>query len=297
MAVKDNNIKNLLMRAEVIAQTNWLQAINLLEKATENYPRERAIYLTLGDVYNRQKKFTQAIESYQKALTIDPKDEHLLFIIGNCNLSLGEYSMALVYYNQVAENTPELLYNKSLCLAYSGQHEESLKHLKELINKVKDNINVYYFLVEELLRLQRFDEALHWLEEVQKRFGILRHQQILKGFVYNFKKVWLRSYYCFKTADELKEIQNPDHLHSYGVAAWQIGQLDKAIDILNKAITINPYISILHEDLIRILIQQESYELARIALGRATNYLSQMNPILLLLKEKLAKLYPHLQED
>jgi tetratricopeptide (TPR) repeat protein len=155
MINQDNYLKNLLLRAEVLGKKNWLQAINLLEKATDDYPRERAIYLTLGDIYTRNKKFQQAINSYQKALTIDPKDEHLLFIIGNCYLSLNEYRMANVYYEQVSADTPELHYNQALAFAYSGQHEESLNHLMVLVKQVTENLNIYYFLIEELLRLQR----------------------------------------------------------------------------------------------------------------------------------------------
>lgn len=283
-------IKNLLMRAEVLSHTNWLHAINILEKASEQYPRERGIYLTLGDIYAKQKKQEQAIGSYQQALTIDPNDEHLLFTIGNCYMALSEYRMALVYFAQVSKVTPELLYNRALAYTYSGQHEECVKNIKELLKYVFDNLNVYYFLVEELLRLSQHSEALVYLNEIEKRFGTQRHQLTLKGFVYNFQRIWLKSYVSFKAADEMRELNNIDHLHPYAMAAWHIGQLDKAVDILNRAVLKDPYASILHEDIIRILIQQESYHLASLALERANKYLSQMNPVLLLLKEKLAAL-------
>ncbi len=290
MTEQKNYLKNLLLRAEVVGKKNWLQAINLLEKATDDYPRERAIYLTLGDIYARNKKFEQAISSYQQALTIDPKDEHLLFIIGNCYLSLSEYQMANAYYDQVSDETPELHYNQALAYAYSGQHEESLKHLKILLNTVKDNINIYYFLVEELLRLSKYDDAISWLNEVGKRFGVQRHQQILIGFVYSFRKIWLKSYVAFENADKMTNITNPDHLHSYATAAWQIGQLDKSADILNRAIAINPYQNIFHEDLIRLYIEQENFTAAKEALKRANDNSNHSNPVLLLLKDKITRL-------
>jgi tetratricopeptide (TPR) repeat protein len=283
-------VKNLLLRAEVKAKTNWLQAINLLEKATDDYPRERAIYLTLGDIYARNRKFEQAISSYQQALTMDPKDEHLLFIIGNCYLSLSEYQMALVYYAQVGQNTPELNYNRALAYAYSGQHAESLSQLKNLLTIVKDNVNIYYFMVEELLRLQKYDEAMDCLNDVEKRFGVIRHQQILKAFVWNFKKIWLKSYSAFKAADDMEVITNPDHLQSYANAAWQIGQLEKAIEILKRAITINPYMSVLYEDLVRIYIQKGDYQQGKELIKKANIITKSSNPILLMLKDKISRL-------
>lgn len=290
MTVQETELKNLLMRAEVVGKKNWLHAVNILEKASDDYPRERAIYLTLGDIYTRHRKFEQAIDSYQKALTIDPKDEHLHFIIGNCYLSLSDYKMALYYYDQVSNDTPELLYNKALAYAYNGDHELSLHYIKILIKDVTDNANIYYFLVEEYLRLHKYNDALENLDILEKRFGIQRYQQILKGFVWNFKKIWLKSYMAFKNADDITPITNPDHLHTFAQACWQIGQLDNAAELLKRAISINPYINILHEDLIRVLIQKKDYEASRVALKNAMKNLAKTNPILYVLKEKLDRL-------
>jgi tetratricopeptide (TPR) repeat protein len=279
-----------LLRAEVLGKTNWLHAVDILEKASDDYPRERSIYLTLGDLFMRQRKFEQAIGAYQKALTLDAKDEHLMFIMGNCYLSLSDYRMALYYYDQVSLETPELLYNKALVYAYNGEHELSVHNLKLLLRQVIDNHNIHYFLAEELLRLHKYNEALERLEEMEKLFGIQRYQQILKGFVWNFKKIWLKSYMAFKIADDLSPIANPDHLHTYAQACWQIGQLDKGAELLNKAIEANPYISIIHEDLIRIYLQQKNLPAADAALTRALKDVDKTNPILLVLREKLEKM-------
>lgn len=283
-------LKNILLRAEVIGRKNWLHAVNILERAIDDFPRERSIYLTLGDIYNRHRKFEQAIDSYQKALTIDPKDEHLFFIIGNCYLSLSDYKMALYYYDQVGKETPELNYNKALAYAYNGEHELSLHYLKQLIRLVSDNPNIYYFLIEELLRLRKYSEAVEFLDEMEKRFGEQRYQQILKGFVFSFRKVWLKSFIAFRKADEILALNSPDHLQSYAQSAWQIGQLDKAIIILKRGIAINPKLSGLHEDLIRILIQKRDLTGAAIALKRAMRILGNSNPLLLVLGSKLEKL-------
>ncbi len=290
MTVNETELKNLIIRAEVLGKKNWLHAVNILEKATDDYPRERAIYLTLGDIYMRHRKFEQAIDSYQKAMTIDPKDEHLHFIIGNCYLSLSDYKMALYYYDQVSSNLPELLYNKALAHAYNGDHELSLHYIKILIKDVKDNANIYYFLVEENLRLHKYNDSLTILNEMEKRFGVQRYEQILKGFVWNFKKVWLKSYMAFKTADEMSPIVNQDHLHTYAMAAKEIGQLTKAVELLKRAVAINPHVSIIHEDLIRFIIELGDIPSAHLALNQAWKYLGKSNPILQILSDKLDRL-------
>lgn len=290
MNAHESNIKNLLLRAEILGKKNWLQAVNILEKASDDYPRERAIYLTLGDIYSRHKKHEQAIDSYQKALTIDAADEHLLFIIGNCYLSLSDYKMALYYYKQIEEESPELHYNMALAFAYLREHTESLRFLLKLIRQVTGNLNIYYFLVEEYLRLSNYDEALKWLAEIEKRFGAQSYQQVLIGFVWNFRKIWLKAYMAFKKADELKPLTNSDHLHTYSQACWQIGQLDKTIELLQRALTITPYLNVLHEDLIRIYLQKGDFKSARDAFTKALHVSDRNNPILLMLREKINKL-------
>ncbi|HOD17076.1 MAG TPA: tetratricopeptide repeat protein [Candidatus Cloacimonadota bacterium] len=290
MSKRDLEINNILLQAEALVSSNWLHAIHILKKATEDYPRERSLYLTMGDIYMRQRNFEQAIGSYQKALILDPKDEYLKFIMGNCYLSLNDYKMALYYYDQVSFDTPEMYYNKALAYAYDNEHELSIHYLKLLLRQVNDNLNVYYFLVEEMLRLHKYEDAIKQLDEMEKHLGIHQYEQILKGIVWNFKKNWLKSYMAFKTADELSPLIKPDHLQYYAQACYHIGKIDQGIQILEKAITVNPYISILHEELLRLYLQKEDLEAAEKTLNRALVYVDKNNPILLLLKAKIFNL-------
>jgi CubicO group peptidase (beta-lactamase class C family) len=51
-------------------------AIEWLIIATEMYPKEAALYGTLGDFYLKQSRREQAISAYKKALDVDPNFEH-----------------------------------------------------------------------------------------------------------------------------------------------------------------------------------------------------------------------------
>jgi len=290
MKNKNTELSNTILRANTISSKNWLQAVNILEKAAEDYPQEAVIYLTLGDIFLRQKQYEQALSSFQKAQLIDPDDEHLKFVIGNCYLSLGEYQMALQKYKEIKIESPELTYNLALVYAYSNQHSESLEQLNKLIETIPENLNLHYFIVEELLRLHKYDEALEWLNKLERQFGIQRYQQILMGFIWTFKKIWLKAFTSFKNADDMYPITNPDHMQSYATACREIGQLDKAIEILKKAIRVNPFVSLLSEELIRIYLHKKDFTAAESVITEAFKNLGKSNPILLLLKEKLDKM-------
>jgi tetratricopeptide (TPR) repeat protein len=51
-------------------------AIEWLKIATEMYPKEAALYGTLGDLYLKPNQREQAINAFKKALEIDPNFEH-----------------------------------------------------------------------------------------------------------------------------------------------------------------------------------------------------------------------------
>jgi CubicO group peptidase (beta-lactamase class C family)/tetratricopeptide (TPR) repeat protein len=61
---------NLAGVAKLEAGIEWLKV------AIEIYPREAGLYGTLGDFYQKQGQKEQAIETYKKALDVDPNFEH-----------------------------------------------------------------------------------------------------------------------------------------------------------------------------------------------------------------------------
>jgi len=61
---------NLAGVAKLEAGIEWLKL------AIELYPREASLYGTLGDFYQKQGQREQAIQTYKKALEVDPNFEH-----------------------------------------------------------------------------------------------------------------------------------------------------------------------------------------------------------------------------
>ncbi|HEX8178061.1 MAG TPA: serine hydrolase [Pyrinomonadaceae bacterium] len=69
--------KTLNQIALALAGIDKLEAgIEWLKLATEIYPKEAPLYSSLGDFYRKQGRREQAVESYKKALEIDPTFEH-----------------------------------------------------------------------------------------------------------------------------------------------------------------------------------------------------------------------------
>ena len=69
--IKDLNAK-LAQAKELEAAGNYDQAITLLQQTTQTEPTQDLLWAYLGDAQRGAKKYTDAVDSYQKALAIKP---------------------------------------------------------------------------------------------------------------------------------------------------------------------------------------------------------------------------------
>ncbi len=87
--------------AELFFNKNDLEATKeSLNEALQKDPEFIEAWLFLGDVYNEQNNYTEAINSYNHAININPYYfPYSYYIIGNLEFKLGNYKTALDYYN------------------------------------------------------------------------------------------------------------------------------------------------------------------------------------------------------
>lgn len=290
-------LNNLIHRATSLLKSNWLHAVHLLEEARQMHPDNLLILTSLGDIFIQQMHYDKALDYYQQAHAIAPEDSQLLYLIGNCYFAINEYKLALSYLNQINDPPPEVLYNKALSLAFIGSYQESIMVIKQILKVLTDNPFIYFLLIEQYLRIQNYDEAQITIDIAQNKFG--KHPQLLllSAVVYSKKGIWLKAYHCFTELEALQPISSPDHLVSYAVAANRIGLIDKAIVLLDRARGINPYISSIYEELVRLYLHRGETEQAKKCLSTAKKYLDGLSPILRLLQERIRNEIASLNKD
>lgn len=285
--MNQTEITNLILRANALMKNNWLHAVHILETALLEHPDNLHLLINLGEIFLERQLFDKALGYYQKAMAIKPDDPHLLYIIGNCYFSTGEYRIAHTYYNRITTPSPEVLYNKALSMAFLGQHKESIDVINSLLGIMDDNPFIYFLLIEQHLRIQNYEQAHQIIRTAELRFG--KHKQLLLlSAVVNAKKgIWLKAYHSFSEYNLLSQIKNPDHLVAFAQAANKIGLNDRAIELLQQASKINPYISSIYEELIRLQLAMGDIQGARESLKTAKRYVVRLNPILKLLQDRI----------
>jgi tetratricopeptide (TPR) repeat protein len=285
--MNQTELNNLLLRASSLVRTNWLHAVHILEQAKEEHPANLRILMNLGEIFLERQLFDKALSYYQQAIAIRPNDKQLLYLIGNCYFATGEYRIAITYFNQIDDPPPEVLYNKALGLAFLGSYKESISVILQILKILDDNPFIYFLLIEQYLRIQNYDEAYQVITRAEKRFGKHRQLLLLSAIVYSKKGIWLKAYHCFAEYEVISPINSPDHLSSFAVAASKIGLNETAIALLHRAREINPYISSIYEELIRLQLHKGDIAAAKTSLNLAKKFITRFNPILRLLQERI----------
>ena len=286
-------INNLIQRANALLKTNWLQAVYILQEALKEEPDNLSLLVNLGDIYLERQLYERALSYYQKAISLLPDNPQLLFLIGTCYFSLGEYRIANSYYNRIPDPPPEILYNIALSYAFLGSYQESIDIIHKILKVMDDNPFIYFLLIEQYVRIQNYDRAYEIILTAENKFGKHRQLLLLSALVYGKKGIWLKSYHCFVEYESLGEITNTDHLMAYANAAVNIAMNDLAIELLQRAQEINPYINAVYEELIRLYLKKNDYKNAKKVLNTAKRYISRFSPVLYLFKERLEN--PHLE--
>ncbi|MFO7895479.1 MAG: tetratricopeptide repeat protein [Candidatus Cloacimonadales bacterium] len=253
--------KKLLWQAKMTMKTNWLSAREILENGTRDYPEELDLYIALGDLYMKKELHKKAIENYQKALKIAPKDERILFKNGNCLLMLDEFRLALDQYNLCETDFPELTYNKAFAYYKLGKIEQSIDLMKEIV-KLPQHSEMPLIFITELSFIQRdYKAAIYYMEKAEKRFGRQGNLQYLKGLAYFHQQNWLKAFLAFQKADRLN-FSSSNFLINYGIVANKIGKDQLSENILLRNIELHPNDGQSYAELINLYLEHDNLRAA-----------------------------------
>lgn len=283
----DKDLDKLILRAEALMKHNWLHAVQLLEKAVEDNPRDPRPLIALGEFYQRRQIFSKSVKCFQSALKLKPQDDHLKLVIGNTYFAEGEYELAIVYYDQIDKPHPDVRYNKALALAYLGQHRQSIAIMLELLDMIDNNPFIYFLLIEQLLRVEDYSSARDHLLKAEAKIGPHRHLLLLKALTYAHFQNWLFAYNAFRSYEANGDFFQTEHVMIYAECAAKSGMKKQAIPILQKGIEHHPYSIGLYEELIRMLIQQKKLAQAKAYLEQAQRFFPTLSPLLNLMKSRL----------
>ena len=152
--IKELNAK-LAQAKELEAAGNYDQAITLLQQTTQAEPKQDLLWAYLGDAQRGAKKYTDAIDSYQKALAIKPNTGPYLSGLADAYAKSGQTDKAVQQYAAAAQADPTnagtYYYNEGAVLTNTGKIDEALAAFDKSHQLDPNRADAYYWKGVDLI--------------------------------------------------------------------------------------------------------------------------------------------------
>jgi len=167
----DPAIKGIYKRYFDLASARGAQAdiAQALSGAISSGEADAAMYGTQGNNYQKQGSFSKAIQMYQKALALDPKNTAVLLALASCQMKAGNASEASVTYEQlVAFNPNDSRLYKLLgdCYTSLNKKDAALNVYKKYLEKEPKDFAMLRLVGEREYAAKDYVEAVKYLSLV-----------------------------------------------------------------------------------------------------------------------------------
>lgn len=137
------------------ADKSWNEAITVLQQATQVDPNQDVIWFTLGDAQRGAKKYTDAIESYQKAIAIKSTVGAYHNNLADAYAKSGQTDKAVQEYAAAAAaepaNAATYYFNEGAIFTNTGKMDEAIAAFDKSIQADPTKAAAYYWKGVNLL--------------------------------------------------------------------------------------------------------------------------------------------------
>ena len=214
-------------------QRLFAEAISAYQKAIKLEPNFVEAYAYLAQVYRNTGEFDQALFCYKKALTLCPDWTELYFQLGQAYLWSGDVPKAIRCYQKTLEQNPDHIYAYfALAMAYGqlGETERAIALYQRIIALKPDFTNAYNNLGCLLFNKNDYARAL----EAWQKALIYNNDDENNSFIYN----------------------------NIGKVFAAQGQIQEAIEAYHKAIEIKADFTLAYTNLGKLCQQQNQHAIA-----------------------------------
>ena len=222
---------------------NWLKAVHFLKLLRMQDPAFLPAYHELVQIYLHRGQAALAKETIVQALEVAPQDGQSLILLADIHLSLGEVEQALLLYQELEKKSdspsPDLLLHLAIVYSMKREWDMALSYLELVIDQDPELLDA--FELEGKIRLERGD-----LEEAEAAFlDVLdlepEHLMAnhLLGVTYAKQGRWRAAIRQWEFTLSISPDAD-ETLREMGGAWTMLGQDEQAVDILKRALEINP---------------------------------------------------------
>lgn len=251
---------------------------NEIEKAKKTYlevlKREpnAETYNNLGVVYLKEENAGKAVESFQKAVNLDPGFARAYFNLGELSLISGRFEMSLGFFKKVEtldKNHPLVHYKLGISLAKTGRLEEALKEFEEAVKRDPENLRIKSDFGMTYMAAGKFNEARGEFQKVLAKVSRSTIAHFGMGLALKATGQQEKAVESFRKASEL----SPEFIDPYleaGDLLRKLGRVDEAIQAYKKTIPLyentlrqDPKNSLAHLKFAKVLVYARQFKEAK----------------------------------
>ena len=217
-------------------------SINYAVKATQYGYNEGDVYLLLGENYLIFRKYQAAIDNLNQAMRVDRFNEKIYFYKGMVYKESGDYKEAQSSFQTAIELSPQYAeaYNQLISLALENKDYELAElYLESGLRFNPEDPFLWYNKGVSLQEQGYLDSCIIPYSTSFRYDSSMTLSAFNLGWVYNQKQEYSKSILKFKRVLKL-EPNNVSALYMNAVNYEVLGEKEKAIDHLKKALRINP---------------------------------------------------------
>ena len=189
-------------------------AIESYQKAIELNPEDAGAYYNMGISYDNIEAYEKAIEAYQKAIELNPEDAGVYYNMGISYDNIEAYEKAIEAYQKAIELNPEdaRAYN-NMGVSYENleRYVEAIEAYQKAIELNPEDASAYNNMGVSYENLERYVEAI---EAYQKAIELNPEDARAynnMGDSYSKKNAHLKAIEAYQKAIEL----NPEYANAY----------------------------------------------------------------------------------
>ena len=289
----------VLKNAEVlIAKRDSKSAISLLEELKQKEPNNAEVFKLLGDAYFSNMQLRRSVDFYHAALTDPEYQEELIIKLAKIHFMLNKPKKALSYLGAFPEDFlfDDILIPELVKLFYDhGYTAKAVPFLQKIIDNTPYNYSAWYFLGYTYQKMEEYEKALSAFDyatliDESNNIGYLgkgtalmdlgKYDEANENFAQAFDgsisdaEILCNMAECYENMNEidnaqfayLKAIKVDENLsdayYGLGMVYKKKGQLKVSVDMVHKAIDLDPFESLYHIELAELYLTLNKVDLA-----------------------------------
>jgi tetratricopeptide (TPR) repeat protein len=251
LEINSRNIRILSRVAEIYYENGELdraydiyRKVTVLEPVSEN---ARIAYLNMGNILDDAQRFNEAIEAYEKALALDPRDSSTLYNLGIVYKHMGKGELAIDTWRKASDLKPDDPRSMMAVADYYYEKnflDDALSEYSRVVRRWPDVQDAHFNIATIYYKKGHFDYSLEEYKkviEINDKNDLARKAYINIGVIQS--KTTKGNEETIKNAHAnvqkalLIKPGDAEALSALGSVYMEAGNLDKAIDVFYQAVS------------------------------------------------------------